>query len=349
MDRIDIRGKLVGTGRPCFIIAEAGVNHNGDPDLAMQLVDAAAQAGADAVKFQTFKADRIVTRSAPKAAYQIETTDSGESQYDMLRRLELSEEMHRTLQEHAARKGLVFMSTPFDEGSSDFLFSLGMEVFKIPSGEITNLPLLAHVAKKGKPMIMSTGMANLGEIETALDCVHKEGNRRQILLHCVSAYPAPPEQVNLRAMQTMASAFGIPVGFSDHTLGIEVSLAAVALGACVIEKHFTVDRDLPGPDHKAALEPHELAALVGGIRKVEHALGHARKGRVQCEEDVASVARRSLVAAKDIAPGTVLSVGSLMLRRPGTGIPPGMLSFVVGRTLKKPLKAGELLRLEDLA
>jgi N,N'-diacetyllegionaminate synthase len=345
---ISISGREVGPGRPCFIIAEAGVNHNGSLEAARQLIDVAVAAGADAVKFQTFKAERLATPDAPKAEYQLRNTGAAESQFEMLQRLELSEEAHLDLLNYCAERAILFMSTPFDEGSADFLDELGVAVFKLPSGEITNLPFVEHVARKGKPLIVSTGMAYLGEVETAVRSIVEAGNRDFILLHCVSNYPADSTDANLRAMQTMQATFNVPVGYSDHTLGIEVALAAVALGACVIEKHFTLSRDLPGPDHRASLEPDELAAMVRGIRKVEASLGHGRKEPAASEAEIAAVARRSLVAACDIDAGTELTKELIAIRRPGTGLPAAMLSEVVGRTLRVPARAGELLTLEML-
>lgn len=343
---ISVAGRKVGPAYPCFIIAEAGVNHNGSLEMARQLVDAAVRAGADAVKFQTFKAERIVTRDAPKAAYQKRTTDVAESQYDMLRRLELSPEMHRQLLAYCEERGILFMSSPFDEESADLLAELDVAVFKIPSGEITNLPFLAHVARQGKPMIVSTGMSYLSEVEAAVRTIGEAGNRQLVLLHCVSNYPADSADVNLRAMGTMATAFGVPVGYSDHTPGIEVSLAAVALGACVIEKHLTLGRDLPGPDHKASLEPEEFAAMVRGIRTVESALGHGRKEPAASEADTAAVARKSLVAAWDIPAGATLTEKLISIKRPGSGLPPVMLPYLIGRTLGVDVPAGQLLQLE---
>jgi len=324
------------------------VNHNGDVGRALGLVDAAVDAGADAVKFQTFKADRLAAHDAPKAAYQISSTGAGESQYDMLRRLELSAEAHHEIAGHCHRKGVVFMSTPFDEESVNFLLDVGMTVFKIPSGEITNLRFLAHVAQKGRPMIVSTGMASLGEVEAAVGTIRHAGNRDLVLLHCVSAYPASPADANLRAMHTLAAAFDVPVGFSDHTSGIEVSLAAVALGACVIEKHLTLDRALPGPDHSASLEPAELSALVQGIRTVEASLGDGCKAPTASESNTASTVRRSLVAACDISAGTLVTEEHVTAKRPGTGLPPAMRPCVVGRTARGPIAAGTQFTLEML-
>jgi N-acetylneuraminate synthase len=340
--------RAVGHGQPCFIVGEAGVNHNGDVELARRLVDVAVTAGVDAVKFQTFTADRLVTPGAPKADYQLETTAPEESQLEMLRRLELSPEAHRHLMARCARHGVFFMSTPFDEQSADFLVELGVEIFKIGSGEITNLSFLSHVAAKGKPMIVSTGMADLSEVEIALETIGKAGNRDVVLLHCVSNYPADPADANLRAMQAMATAFGLPVGYSDHHLGTEVAMAAVALGACVIEKHFTLDRSLPGPDQRASVEPGELAALVRGIRTVESALGHGRKEPAASEAATAAVVRKSLVAARHIPAGSRLTEDMIAVRRPGNGLPPAMRDHVVGLVAKQDIPAETVLSLEML-
>lgn len=348
-DSISIADRPVGSGQPCFVIAEAGVNHNGQLDMAYQLVDVAAQAGADAVKFQTFKAEKVISPLAPKANYQVESTGVGESQLDMVKRLELPFEAFRHLSAYCQERGIVFLSTPFDEESADFLAELNMAAFKIPSGEIPNLPFLAYIARKGRPLIVSTGMAYLGEVETALRTIEAAGNRDWVLLHCVSNYPAQPGDVNLRAMQTMAAAFGAPVGYSDHTLGIEVALAAVAMGACVIEKHFTLDHALPGPDHRASLEPSELARLVRGIRTVEVALGHGRKEPAASEANTAAVARRSLVAACDIPAGTLLTEAMIAIKRPGSGLPPAAREYVLGHTTRETIVAGAPIALEMLA
>jgi len=326
--------------RRCIVIAEAGVNHNGSIELALRLVDAAAEAGADAVKFQTFRAERLVTAEAGKAAYQKAATGEGESQLEMLRRLELDESAHVRLRDHAHSRGLTFLSTPFDEQSADFLETLGMGIFKIPSGEITNLPFLRHIAGKNKPIILSTGMCCLGEVEAALEAL---GAAEVTLLHCVSKYPADPADLNLRAMETLRQAFGRPVGFSDHSLGIDMPIAAVALGAVVIEKHLTLDCSLPGPDHRASLEPAAFKAMVASIRRVEEALGDGRKHPVPGEREVASVARKSIVAARDLPAGTVLSLEMLAMRRPGTGLSPAMFPQVLGRKTLAEMKAGALL------
>ena len=341
--------KEVGFDRPSFIIAEAGVNHNGSVETAKQLIDAAVGAGADAVKFQTFKPEQLVSPAAPKAAYQRRTTDAAESQLEMLQKLELSLEAHRDLQAYCQERGVLFMSTPFDEGSVDLLAELGVPVFKIGSGEVTNWPFLTYIAGKGKPIIFSTGMAYLSEVDEAVRVIRDAGNDQLVLLHCVSNYPADPRDVNLHAMHTMKAAFHLPVGYSDHTPGVEVALAAVALGACVIEKHFTLDRQLPGPDHRASLEPDELKAMVRGIRLVEQALGSGRKVPAPSEADTTRVARRSLVAARDIAAGTVLTEEDLAVKRPGTGLPPAMRPYVIGRTARTAIPAGTLIRLEMLS
>ena len=345
---VRISGREVGPGQPCLIIAEGGVNHNGDAALARRLVDAAATSGADAVKFQTFNAERLATASAPKARYQLHTTGSSESQLDMLRRLELARDAYPGLMDRCRRQGLLFLSTPFDEESADFLHELGMACFKIPSGELTNLGLLAHVAGFGKPMIISTGMATLDEVSLAVDTARGAGSSEVILLHCVSSYPAPPREVNLRAMQTLASTFGVPVGFSDHTQGIEAALAAAALGACVIEKHLTLDRSLPGPDHRASLLPEELAAMVQGIRTVEAVLGDGAKKPAASEHDTARVVRKSLVAARDIPKGSTLTDDLVVVKRPGTGLPPGMLRQVIGRTATQDIPGDTVLTQEML-
>jgi N-acetylneuraminate synthase len=343
---VTIAGKVIGSGHPCFVIAEAGVNHNGSRDLACRLVDEAQRAGADAVKFQTFVAERLVTPDAPKAEYQRRATAAGESQFEMLRRLELSRADHEVVLARCREKGIVFLSSPFDESSADLLDDLDVPAFKIPSGEITNLPFLAYVARKRRPMIVSTGMASLGEVESAVRVIAEAGNDACVLLHCVSNYPAAPADVNLRAMATMAAAFGVPVGYSDHTLGTEVALAAVALGASVLEKHFTLDRALPGPDHQASLEPAELARLTRGVRTVEAALGHGRKEVTAAEADTAAVARKSLVAAVDLQAGTVLTDELVTVRRPGTGLPPAMKPALIGRTTHAAIPAGTVLTFE---
>ena len=340
---IKIGGRRVGAGEPCFIIAEAGVNHNGRLEMARRLVDIAVQAGADAVKFQTFKAEEVVTKNADKAAYQKETTGTQESQYEMIKKLELSEEKHVKLKGYADEQNILFLSTPYDKPSVDFLSQLGVTAFKISSADITNHPLLSHVAAKKLPIILSTGMSTLGEIEEALEVIANSGNNQVILLHCNFNYPARVEDVNLRAMVTLKQAFGFPVGYSDHTLGIEVSLAAVALGAVVIEKHFTLDRNLPGPDHRASLEPAELKEMVTKIRNIEKALGSGIKQPCGPEIENRLISRRSLVAGTNIKEGTIITREMLKLKRPGTGIPPKYFNNVVGSKAIKSIRQDELI------
>jgi len=339
---IEIPGRKIGPGHPCFIIAEAGVNHNGNLDLALKLVDAASAGGADAVKFQTFMADRLVTKNAPKAGYQMRSIGDVGTQYDMLKRLELTEEDHRALTAHCKSRGVLFLSTPFDEGSCDFLESLGLPAFKLPSGELTNLPFLAHVAGKGKPIILSTGMATLQEVDAAVETLARSGNNQFVLLQCVSEYPADPAEANLRAMASMRSLFGFPVGFSDHTPGIAAAITAAALGACVVEKHFTLDREMPGPDHRASLEPAELAEMVRGIRVAESALGDGEQRPGAGEAATARGVRQRLAAACYISAGTVLGPEHLAAKRPGTGIPPVMRVRLLGRKTKVAIPAGTL-------
>lgn len=340
---LNLAGRTIGPGSPCFIIAEAGVNHNGDPELAAQLIDAAAAAGADAVKFQTFSADRLAVTDAPKAEYQKASGDIGETQWQMLKRLELPEMAWAGLREYCTAQGVRFLSSPFDEESADFLATLGVDAIKIPSGELTNLAFLRHVASFGQPLIVSTGMADLAETDQAVDAIREAGNPPLALLHCVSAYPAPAEACNLRALETLRARFNIPIGWSDHTLGNEVALAAVALGACIVEKHFTLDCALPGPDHAASLDPRGFTELVTAIRKVESALGSAEKCPAPVERDTAAVARKSLVAACDLTAGETLSADAVATRRPGTGIAPSDRDSLVGRRLKTDVAAGTLL------
>lgn len=317
-----------------LIIAEVGVNHNGDLDLAKSLVDAAAKAGACLVKFQTFNAERLATAFAPKAEYQRTTTDQKQSQISMLRQLELTAEMHVELIAHCAKRGIGFFSTGFDIQSVDYLASLGIKKFKIPSGEITNLPYLRHIGAFGYPLILSTGMATLGEIEEALTALEIAGTPRSSItvLHCNTEYPTPMQDVNLLAMARIRDAFGVSVGYSDHTAGIEVAIAAVALGAAIIEKHLTLDRNLPGPDHKASLEPAEFAAMVQAIRNIERALGDGIKRPSASEASNKQMARKSLVAAKPIKAGERFTIENVTAKRPGTGISPMRWDEVVGRT-----------------
>ena len=328
-----------------LIIAEAGVNHNGDLDLAKQLINAAADAGADLVKFQTFNANRQVTRTAKKADYQTQTTSSTESQHAMLRRLELTEEMHHQLIAHCLTQNIGFLSTGFDIESVDLLVSLGQECFKIPSGEITNLPYLRHIGQLGKTVILSTGMATLGEIEAAIEVLEQTGTPRAkvTVLHCTTEYPTPMNEVNLRAMQSIHAAFDVAVGYSDHTEGIEIAIAAVAMGASVIEKHFTLDRTFPGPDHQASLEPAELKAMVTAIRNIEIALGDGIKRLTPSEARNKPVARKSLVASRAITAGEVFTTENITTKRPGTGISPMRWDEFVGQAAQKDYHEDELI------
>ena len=328
-----------------LIIAEAGVNHNGDLALARQLIDVAAVAGADLVKFQTFTADRLATRTAQRADYQNRSTGTKESQHEMLSRLELTDAMHHELIAHCATRKIGFFSTGFDIESVDLLVRHGQNHFKIPSGEITNLPYLRHIGRLGKCVILSTGMANLGEIEAAIDALEAAGTPRAMLtvLHCTTEYPTPMAEVNLRAMLSIHAAFGVAVGYSDHTQGIEVAIAAVAMGATVIEKHFTLDRNLPGPDHKASLEPAELNAMVAAIRNIEVALGDGIKRLTTSEARNRPVVRKSLVASRAIKSGALFTAENITAKRPATGISPMRWDEVIGKTALRDFGPDELI------
>lgn len=339
-----------------FVIAEAGVNHNGDPQRAMTMIDVAARAGADAIKFQTFSADKLVGPLADKAEYQKRETGSG-TQYSMLKALEMSDSLHKRLAARCTDAGIEFMSTPFDEDAADMLIALGMQRIKVPSGEITNYPFLRHLAKLNRPMVISTGMATLAEITDALAVIEEArrvlGFARPLkqmvtVLHCTSNYPAEPKDVNLRAMKSIADETGLPVGYSDHTLGMAVSTAAVAMGAVVIEKHFTLDRTLPGPDHRASLTSDELAQMIAQIRTVEAALGSPIKAPTEAEFSVRAIARRSVAAAVDLSAGTTITRECIVLLRPGTGIAPGDLDKVCGRKLVRDVVYGTPLSWDDL-
>jgi N,N'-diacetyllegionaminate synthase len=333
------------------IIAEAGVNHNGDVDRALEMVDIAADAGADAVKFQTFSTDLLVSASAPTAAYQ-QSAVGVARQEQMLRGLELTRAAHHRIVERCALRGIEFMSTPFDWGAAEFLVSIGMSRVKVPSGELTNDGFLRRLAGLGLPLIISTGMATLEEVQHAMGIIEQQRRRERtsepsvVLLHCTSSYPAAPTEVNLRAMRTMADSLGVPVGYSDHTLGINAAVAAVALGAVVIEKHFTLDRTLPGPDHAASLEPDGLRSLVAAIREVESMLGSPDKRPSASELPIRDVARRSVAAARSLCSGQQLTGDDLICLRPGNGIPPGELQSLIGRTILRDVGGGTLLSWE---
>lgn len=327
------------------IIAEAGVNHNGDLKLAERLVDAAATAGADRVKFQTFVASNLTSVHASKADYQLRTTDASESQFQMLQRLELTREAHIALIHRCSVRGIGFLSTPFDQSSLNLLLELGIDAIKIPSGEITNLPALRRIGGLGLPVLMSTGMATLGEIEAALFVLESAGTPRTSItvLQCTTEYPTPMAEVNLRAMHTIREAFGVAVGYSDHTAGIEVAIAAAALGASVIEKHFTLDRNLPGPDHKASLEPGELHAMVNAIRNIEAAMGDGIKRPGPSEQRNMTVARKSLVASRLIRAGDPFTAENISVKRPGHGLSPMRWDEFIGRRATRDFAPDELI------
>lgn len=332
-----------------FVIAEAGVNHNGSLELALRIVEAARESGADAVKFQMFRAEALVSKHAAKALYQQRSMPGDCSQLEMLRKLELSQSDVERLQRHCESCGIEFLSSAFDEESVSFLDALGMSSFKVPSGEISNLPLLECIGALGKPVILSTGMCWLGEVETALRVLDDAGAGEVTLLHCVTEYPAPHDQINLAAMATLRNAFGRGVGYSDHTAGHEVPLAAVALGATVLEKHFTLDRGMPGPDHAASLEPDGFRQLVDSLRRVEQAIGDGRKRPAACELDNLQLVRRSITARCAISAGETISRERLVLKRPGHGLPAACLPLVEGRRARRDIEVDELIDWQDLS
>lgn len=328
-----------------FIIAEAGVNHNGSIKIAKKLVDEAVISGADAVKFQTFKAEDLVCRNACKADYQMETTDKEESQFDMLKKLELTSDMHEQLIDYCKQKKIMFLSTPFDIGSLHYLGELGVNIVKIPSGEITNYPFLREIGRTGKKVIISSGMSTLDEVRDAVRVLIDNGSGGITVLHCNTEYPTTYNDVNLRAMITMKEELGIDIGYSDHTQGIEVPIAAVALGATVIEKHFTLDKNMDGPDHKSSLEPAELQAMVSAIRNIEIALGSGKKVPSESEKKNISIVRKSIVAKCDIEVGELFTENNLTTKRPGTGVSPMQWEKVIGQRAKKKFKADELIEI----
>lgn len=344
---LDIEGRSIASGRT-FVIAEAGVNHNGDLERALDLVDAAAATGADAVKFQTFDPVALAAPAAPVAAYQALRGVDAADQRQMLDGLTLPLASWPELQARARAGGLVFLSTPFDDGSADMLDGLGVPAFKVGSGDLTNLPYLARLARRGRPLLVSTGMADMIEVAAAVDLISASGDPPLALLHCVSAYPADPEDANLRAIETMRRAFGVPVGWSDHTTGTETSLVAVALGAAIVEKHLTLDRTLPGPDHAASLDPASFKAMVAGIRAIEAALGDGTKVPALSEAAIARVSRRSLHWSSALEAGAIVREGDLATLRPGTGIPPGQIMRIIGRPTRRRVEAGEMVRLDDV-
>jgi len=347
MDRVRIGDRWVGAGEKCFIVAEPGSNHDGKLAQAKRLIEVAAEAGCDAVKFQTFKADKIVARVEDRPKYLDALAKPGETMHSLFQKLELPDDWHGELRDHARDHGLVFYSTPFDEASVDMLEALGVPCFKVASFELNHLPLIEHIARKKRPMILSTGMADLSDVEDALAVVYPH-HRDVLLLHCTSSYPAKVEDSNLRAMETLRRAFQVPVGLSDHSLGILVPAAAVALGACVIEKHFTVDKGLPGPDHPFALDPAELRDLVRSIRDVEAALGTGRKHRVAAEEELHRLARRRIFVVQDVAEGQLIASDMIGILRGTDGIEPKHLKAVVGRRARRPIRAHTALTWDDL-
>ena len=328
-----------------FIIAEAGVNHNGKIDLAYKLIDVASNSGADAVKFQTFKTENLVSKNAPKAAYQKNSTNESESQFSMLKKLELDFSVHKKLIDYCNKKDIIFLSTPFDHESIDLLNELNLQIFKIPSGEITNLTYLRHIGTLGKEVILSTGMSTLKEIEDALKILIDSGTSKGniTVLHANTMYPTPMEDVNLRAMQTIRDKFKVRVGYSDHTLGIEVSIAAVTMGATVIEKHFTLDKSMDGPDHKSSIDPKQLKAMVRSIRNIEKALGSSIKKPSKSEEPNIIAARKSIVACKSIKKGELFTEKNITTKRPGSGISPMNWDLIIGKVAKRDYQIDDLL------
>lgn len=347
-ETIQIGKRAVGRDAPCFIIAEAGVNHNGDLAIAHRLVDTAFEAGADAVKFQAFRAENIVTAAAPKAAYQIDAMADGDAtQFAMLKSLELDAGQHAELKAHCEKRGITYLCTPYDLESLAMLDAMAVEAFKISSTDTTNLPYLQAVAGYGRAVILSTGLCTLAEVEAAVGALAPVGDRLAIL-HCTSEYPAPVADSNLRAMHTLAAAFHVPIGFSDHTAGIGMAPYSVAAGAAIVEKHITLDRTMPGPDHKASIEPSELAEMVTAIRTVEAALGDGIKRPKPSEEKNREIVRKSLVAATDIRKGERLSAANVTAKRPGSGISPASFAAVVGAVVNRDIGAGEMIAFSDL-
>jgi len=328
-----------------FIIAEAGVNHNGSIKLAYKLIDVASASGVNAVKFQTFKAENLVSKNAQKAEYQKQTTNPSESQFNMLKKLELDANAHRRLIDYCDKKDIIFLSTPFDYESIELLNKLKLQIFKIPSGEITNLTYLRHIGSLGKEVILSTGMSTLKEIEEALIILTSAGTSKEniTILHANTMYPSPMEDVNLRAMQTIQDKFGVAVGYSDHTLGIEVDIAAVAMGAAIVEKHFTLDKTMDGPDHKSSISPEELKAMVSSIRNIEKALGSSIKKPSKSEKPNITMARKSIVASKSIKKGELFTEKNITTKRPGTGISPMEWDSIIGKVAKRDYQIDDLL------
>ena len=347
---VRIKDFKIGKKHPCFIIAEAGVNHNGNINIAHKLIESAKAAGADAVKFQCFKAESLVTRNSGKADYQLKTTSGDDSQFSMLKQLELSDREQAQLKKHCDDEGILYLCTPYEQNSADLLETIGVDAYKIASTDTSNIPFLRYLAPKNIPVILSTGMSNLGDVEESVDELKKNGlDGKIIILQCTAEYPAPLEDINLRAMKTMELAFGCPVGFSDHTSGIGASPWAVAAGACVVEKHFTLDRCMEGPDHKASIEPQEMGQMVSTIRNVELALGDGMKRIMPSERKNKSKMQKSLVATREISAGRMIKPEDLTCKRPGTGLPPNWLDKVIGQQVLKTIKKDDVLTLEAIA
>lgn len=342
INNIKIGKKFIGPNQPVFIIAEAGVNHNGNFKLAKKLIDAAAQAGVDAVKFQTFNPKDLVTKTALRAEYQAKNMEK-ESQYDMLKKLMLPREWHKELKDYAEKKGLIFLSTPFSKDDTDFLIKLGVPAIKIGSSDTNNTPYLVHIAAKNIPIILSTGMSDLKEIKESVRTILKSGNDKLAVLHCTTNYPTPFEEANLKVIETLRKDLGLISGLSDHTLGIESPIAAVALGAKIIEKHFTLDKNLPGPDHRASLKPEELKKMVTSIRNIEKAMGSGKKVPFLSEKKIASVARKSIVAVQNIKKGQIITANYIDIKRPGTGLSPKYYPQILGAKAIKDIKADTLI------
>jgi N-acetylneuraminate synthase/N,N'-diacetyllegionaminate synthase len=343
---IDIAGRKIGYGCPVYVIAEAGVNHNGDLKTAKRLIDEARACGADCVKFQTFRAENVVTRKAPKAKYQLDTTDRAESQLDMLRKLQLKPGDYEALKAHAENANITFLSTPYNFEDIDLLESVGIPAYKVASGQVVELPFLRKISMTGKPVLLSTGMATLAEIDEALRTILKEGNEQVVLLQCTTNYPSRMQDANLRVMETFRVAFGVMAGYSDHTVGDETAIAAVALGALVVEKHFTLDKNMAGPDHSSSATPGELKSLVEKIRSVETALGSARKEPTEIERENATGMRRSIVACRDIRRGETITEDNITFKRPASGLSPSLYDAVIGKRAAIDISADELLQMD---
>jgi N,N'-diacetyllegionaminate synthase len=343
MTSIRIGNRVIGPEQPCFIIAEVGVNHNGDPKIAKQMIDGIAETGADCVKFQTFHADEFVRSTEETYDYYSQGKKVTESMLEMFRRLELKKDVFAELFDHARQNGLIPLSTPTDKQAVDLLEEIGAEAFKIGSDDLVYTPFLDYVAGKNRPMMLSTGMATADDIERAVNTIRSVGNDKIILLHCVSLYPTPEKEINLRRIKTLNALYDLPIGFSDHSSGTTAALGAVALGACVIEKHFTLDQNLPGPDHWFSADPGEMKALVNGIRSLETQLGCGRLWPSPPEQEMAALCHRSIVAARSMNKGDIINTGDLAYQRPGTGLPPHLSDRVIGRRLRTHLAAGTIL------